>query len=254
MQKNESSTHLKTGLDHYKQTRKDLDTVAIGTPGEKRVHPQYLTKVLNELAAEDAIFSCDVGTPNIWAARYLSMNGKRRLLGSFVHGSMASALPQAIGAQLTFPDKQVISLSGDGGLAMLLGDLLTLKQSKLPVKIIVYKNDALSFVELEMKTAGILDYGTELVNPDFAKMAEAAGILGITVENPEQVRPALEKALAHPGPVLVDVHVYRQELSLPPGLNLSQVSGFSLFLLKAVLSGRGDEVIDLAKTNVSQLF
>jgi len=206
--------------------------------------------VLNELAAPDAIFTCDVGTPTIWAARYLTMNGKRRLLGSFVHGSMASALPQAIGAQMTHKDRQVISMSGDGGLAMLMGDLLSLRQLQLPVKIVVYKNDALAFVELEMKAAGILEFGTELINPDFAKMAEAAGVLGLTAESSDQVRPKIAQALKHDGPALVEVLVHRQELSMPPTITLEQMTGFSLFALKAVLSGRGDEIVDLAKVNL----
>ena len=173
--------------------RKDLDELATGEPGRTPIHPQYVAKVVDELASDDAVFTCDVGTPTIWAARYLRMNGKRRLLGSFTHGSMANALPQAIGAQAASPDRQVISLSGDGGLAMLLGDLLTLRQLALPVKVVVFNNSSLGFVELEMKAAGWLTYGTDLVNPDFAKLAESAGILGLRVEEPESLRPALTR-------------------------------------------------------------
>ena len=206
--------------------------------------------MLDELAAADAIFSCDVGTPTIWAARYLTMNGRRRILGSFSHGSMANALPQAIGAQVSHPGRQVISLSGDGGLAMLMGDLLSLRQLQLPVKVIVLNNSALAFVELEMKAAGILDFGTDLHNPDFAKMAEAAGLLGLRAETPDQVRPMIAQALEHDGPALLEVIVNRQELAMPPTITLEQMTGFSLFMLKAVLSGRGDEIIDLAKINL----
>jgi pyruvate dehydrogenase (quinone) len=206
--------------------------------------------VLDELAAEDAIFSCDVGTPTIWAARYLTMNGKRRLIGSFNHGSMANALPQAIGAQVCHPGRQVVSLSGDGGLAMLLGDLLSLRQLKAPVKIIVFRNESLAFVELEMKAAGIVDFGTDLQNPNFGKLAEAAGLLGLTAETPDQVRPMIMQALEHDGPALVEVPVSRQELSMPPTITFEQAKGFGLFALKAVLSGRGDEVVDLAKVNL----
>ncbi|MGB2889607.1 MAG: ubiquinone-dependent pyruvate dehydrogenase [Candidatus Acidiferrales bacterium] len=242
--------HLSALIQHYQKTRKELDDLAVGA-GQKSIHPQYVAKVINELAAKDAIFTCDVGTPTIWAARYLAMNGKRRLLGSFSHGSMASALPQAIGAQLVYPDRQVITLSGDGGLAMLMGDLLSLRQLDLPVKLIVFDNSALAFVELEMKAAGILDFATELHNPDFAKMAEAAGVLGLKANVPEQVRPMLVQALSHPGPALVEVVVNRQELMLPPSVKLDQVMGFSLFMMKAVLNGRGNEVIDLLKTNLS---
>jgi pyruvate dehydrogenase (quinone) len=242
--------HLSSSIQHYQKTRKELDDLAVAEPGQKSIHPQYVAKVINELAAKDAIFTCDVGTPTIWAARYLEMNGKRRLLGSFSHGSMASALPQAIGAQLVFPDRQVITLSGDGGLAMLMGDLLSLRQLDLPVKLIVFDNSALGFVELEMKAAGILDFATELHNPNFAKMAEAAGVLGLKADVPEQVRPMLDQALSHPGPALVEVVVNRQELIVPPSVKLDQVMGFSLFMMKAVLNGRGDEVIDLLKTNL----
>lgn len=242
--------HLSASIQHYQKTRQELDDLAVGETGQKSVHPQYVAKVINELAAKDAIFTCDVGTPTIWAARYLAMNGKRRLLGSFSHGSMASALPQAIGAQLVYPDRQVITLSGDGGLAMLMGDLLSLRQLDLPVKLIVFDNSALGFVELEMKAAGILDFATELHNPDFAKMAEAAGVLGLKANVPEQVRPMLAQALSHPGPALVEVVVNRQELMLPPSVKLDQVMGFSLFMMKAVLNGRGNEVIDLLKTNL----
>jgi pyruvate dehydrogenase (quinone) len=178
------------------------------------------------------------------------MNGKRRLLGSFNHGSMANALPQAIGAQVSFPGRQVISMSGDGGLSMLMGDLLSLAQLNLPVKLIVFNNSSLAFVELEMKAAGVLDFGTGLKNPNFAKMAEAAGILGLRAETPEQVRPILEQALRHDGPVLVDAIVSRQELSMPPSITVDQIKGFSLFMIKAVLDGRGSEIIDLAKVNL----
>ena len=248
-QKNDQG-HLRTSLDHYKKTRRELDSSATGKTGQILIHPQYVAKIINELAADDTIFTCDVGTPTIWAARYLQMNGKRRLLGSFSHGSMANALPQAIGAQQAFPGCQVISLSGDGGLSMLMGDLISLKQLNLPVKIVVFNNGALSFVELEMKAAGILTYGTDLVKTDFSKVAEAVGILGLRAEKPEQIRPILIQALWHNGPALVDVAVNRQELLMPPSINLDVIKGFTLYMIKAVLNGRGDEVIDLAKTNL----
>jgi pyruvate dehydrogenase (quinone) len=250
LHENADARHLDTSLEHYRKTRQGLDDLAVGEPGSKPIHPQYVARVIDELAADDAIFSCDVGTPTIWAARYLTMNGRRRLLGSFNHGSMANALPQAIGAQVSHPGRQVVTLSGDGGIAMLLGDLLSLRQLQAPVKIVVFRNDALAFVELEMKAAGILEFATDLHNPDFAKMAEAAGLLGLTAETAEQVRPMIAQAFQHDGPALVEVHVSRQELSMPPTIALDQVKGFGLFMLKAVLSGRGDEIIDLAKVNL----
>src|SRR5712664_715453 len=242
--------HLKASLEHYRKSRKDLDELATEGSGGKPIHPQYVVRVLDELAAQDASFSCDVGTPTIWAARYLTMNGIRRLLGSFNHGSMANALPQAIGAQVSHPGHQVVSLSGDGGLAMLMGDLLSLRQLQTPVKVIVFKNDSLAFVELEMKAAGIVDFGTDLHNPNFAKMAEAAGVRGLTAETPDQVEPMIAQALQHDGPALVEVLVSRQELSMPPTITVDQAKGFSLFMLRTVLSGRGDELIDLAKVNL----
>jgi len=244
------TSHLDRCVDHYKNARQGLDDLAVGEPGHTPIHPQYVAKVVNELASEDAIFTCDVGTPTIWAARYLQMNGKRRLLGSLIHGSMANALPQAIGAQAASSGRQVISLSGDGGLAMLLGDILTLKQLNLPVKLVVFNNSSLAFVELEMKAAGLIDYGTNLVNPNFAHLAETANILGARVEKPEDLRSALEQAFAHPGPALVEVIVHRQELSMPPTISAEQALGFGLYMLRAVMNGRGDEIVDLVKTNL----
>jgi pyruvate dehydrogenase (quinone) len=243
-------SYLDTCLGHYNNARQTLDDLAVGVPGRTPIHPQYVARIVDELAAQDAVFACDVGTPTIWAARYLHMNGKRRLLGSFIHGSMANALPQAIGVQASHPNRQVITLSGDGGLAMLLGDLLTLRQLKLSVKLVVFNNSSLGFVELEMKAAGLLGYGTDLINPNFAKLAESADIFGVRVEKPEKLRPALTAALGHDGPALVEVLVNRQELSMPPTINLDQALGFSLYMIRAVLSGRGDEVIDLAMTNL----
>jgi pyruvate dehydrogenase (quinone) len=246
----EDRSYLDTCLANYKAARKGLDDLAVGEPGRTPIHPQYVAKILDELAAEDAVFTCDVGTPTIWAARYLRMNGQRRLLGSFTHGSMANALPQAIGVQAAFPGRQVISMSGDGGLAMLLGELLSLRQLNLPVKLVVFSNSTLGFVELEMKAAGLVDYATELVNPNFAQLAESAGLLGRRVEKPEDLRAALKEALSHDGPALVEVLVNRQELSMPPTITAEQVKGFSLYMIRAVLSGKGDEVIDLAKSNL----
>ena len=244
------ATHLDDAVTHYIKARKSLDELATGVPGRRPIHPQYLTRVVDALAAPDAVFTCDVGSPTLWAARYLTMNGKRRLLGSFNHGSMANAMPQAIGAQLTLPGRQVISLSGDGGFSMLMGDLLTIRQRKLPVKIVVYNNGALGFVELEMKAAGLLTSGTTLDNPDFAQMARAIGIHGLRVEDPGELPDAVRGVLAHDGPALLDVVVNRQELAIPPTITLEQAKGFTLFMAKAVITGRGDEVLDLAKTNL----
>src|SRR5277367_5586497 len=241
--------HLDAALKDYATARKGLDELATGRPGGV-LHPQHVARVISEKATDDAIFTCDVGLPTVWAARYLKMNGKRRLIGSFWHGSMANAMPQAIGAQAASPGRQVISLSGDGGFAMLMGDLLSLTQLKAPVKVVVFNNGALGFVELEQKSTGFLPTGTDLVNPNFAAMAEAVGIKGVRIEDPKDVDARIAEALAHPGPVVVDAVVAREELAMPPAITAEMAKGFTLYMLKAILSGRGDEIVDLARTNL----
>jgi pyruvate dehydrogenase (quinone) len=243
-------THLAQARQHYAKARKALDDLAVGTPGKRLIHPQQIAKAISDHAAEDAVFTCDVGLPTVWAARYLAMNGKRRLLGSFWHGSMANAMAQGIGAQAAFPGRQVISLSGDGGFTMLMGDFLTLAQHRLPLKLVVFNNGALGFVELEQKSTGFLNFGTELQNPNFAAMAEAVGMRGIRLEDPAEVDEGISAALAHDGPVLVDAVVNRTELAMPPSITLDMAKGFTLYMVKALISGRGDEVLDLARTNL----
>jgi pyruvate dehydrogenase (quinone) len=243
-------THLAQARQHYAKARKALDDLAVGTPSKRLIHPQQIAKAISDHAAEDAVFTCDVGLPTVWAARYLAMNGKRRLLGSFWHGSMANAMAQGIGAQAAFPGRQVISLSGDGGFTMLMGDFLTLAQHRLPLKLVVFNNGALGFVELEQKSTGFLNFGTELQNPNFAAMAEAVGMRGIRLEDPAEVDEGISAALAHDGPVLVDAVVNRTELAMPPSITLEMAKGFTLYMVKALISGRGDEVLDLARTNL----
>ena len=243
-------THLDRARQHYAKSRKELDHLAKGTPGKHLLHPQQVAKAISDQAAADAIFTCDVGLPTVWAARYLAMNGRRRLVGSFWHGSMANAMAQGIGAQAAFPGRQVISLSGDGGFTMLMGDFLTLTQYKLPVKVVVFNNGTLGFVELEQKSTGFLDFGVDLQNPNFAAMAEAVGIRGIRIEDAAQVEDGIAATLAHDGPVLVDAVVNRTELAMPPSITLEMAKGFTLYMAKAVIGGRTDEVIDLAKTNL----
>ncbi len=241
---------LDTSIAHYKKAREGLDELAKGTPGRKPIHPQYLARIVSEAAAEDAVFTADVGTPVIWAARYLKMNGRRRLVGSWAHGSMANAMAHGIGIQAAQPGRQVVSLSGDGGFTMLMGDLITLTQMKLPLKVVVFNNGVLGFVALEMKAAGFVDSGVSLQNPDFAAMATAMGIRAIRVEDPGDLPGAVKEMFAHAGPALLDVVTATQELSMPPTIKPEQVRGFSLWVLRAVMSGRGDEVVDLAKTNL----
>jgi pyruvate dehydrogenase (quinone) len=250
LQQKSDDSHLTQAQRHYAKARRDLDELAAAKAGARLIHPQQVARTISNRAADDAVFTCDVGLPTVWAARYLAMNGRRRLMGSFWHGSMANALAQAIGAQSAFPGRQVVSLSGDGGFTMLMGDLLSLKQLHLPVKVVVFNNGTLGFVEIEQKSTGFLDFGTELQNPNFAAMAEAIGIKGIRLEDAGQVEDGIAAALAHDGPVVIDAVVNRSELAMPPSISVEMAKGFSLYMVKAIMSGRGDEVIDLAKTNL----
>ena len=244
--------HLSAALANYKQARKNLDALAESGPNSSTIHPQYVTRLVSELASDDAIFTCDVGTPIIWTARYLKVNGRRRIIGSFNHGSMANAMLQAIGAQSAYPSRQVISMSGDGGFSMMMGDFITLTQLGLPVKVIVLNNGTLGFVEMEMKASGFLDTGCDLKNPNFALMAQAMGVRGFRVEKPQELKSAIEAALAHRGPALVDVVSARQELAMPPKTTLDQAYHFGMFTMRAVLDGRAKELIDLAKVNLTR--
>jgi pyruvate dehydrogenase (quinone) len=250
LSKKTDDAFLTKARSHYHKAREGLDELAVGERGRKPIHPQYLAKVIDEVAAADAVFTCDVGETTVWAARYLRLTGGRRLLGSTLHGSMANALPQAIGVQGAFPGRQVVSMSGDGGFTMLMGDLLTLRQLRLPVKIVVFNNGLLGFVDMEMKVAGFLNVGTNLDNPDFAKIAQAAGIAGFRVEDPADLKGALQKAFAHDGPALVDVVTARMELVMPPKIEAEHALGFSLYFAKAIINGRGSELIELARTNL----
>jgi pyruvate dehydrogenase (quinone) len=243
-------SHLDRATQHYRKARKGLDELAIGSPGKRPIHPQQVAKAISDHAAADAIFTCDVGLPTVWAARYLAMNGKRRLIGSFWHGSMANAMAQAIGAQAAFPRRQVISLSGDGGFTMLMGDFLSLVQLGLPVKIVVFNNSALGFIEIEQKSSGFLDFGTRFKNPNFAAMAEASGVRGIRIEDPADVSEGIAAALTHDGPALIDAVVSRMVLPIPPAITAEMAKGFTLYMVKAVLDGRANDLVDLARSNL----
>ncbi len=245
--------HLDRMRAHYTRARKRLDALAGESRDRGPLHPQLVAATIDRLADEDAVFLADVGSLTVWAARYLTMNGSRRLIGSFTHGSMANALPQAIGVQASQPQRQVITLSGDGGLAMLLGELVTLRQQNLPVKVVVFNNGALAFVELEMKAAGIVNYATDLDNPDFAALARSIGLHGVRVERADQLTDALREAFAHDGPAVIEVLTARQELSMPPKITLEQLKGFTLYATRTILTGRADEIVELARTNLREL-
>jgi pyruvate dehydrogenase (quinone) len=223
-----------------------VDHVGKRTP----MHPEPVAAALSEIAAPDAIFTADTGMCNVWSARHIKAAKDRRIIGSFNHGSMANALPMAIGAQCTYPGRQVISMSGDGGLAMLLGDLLTITQYDLPIKILLFDNGVLGMVKLEMETAGFPDYQTDLKNPNFAKLAEAIGIMGVRVDNPADVSSGIKKALQHSGPALIDVVTDPNALSIPSHADRSQAVGFALAMGKMVLSGNIEEVVATIEGNI----
>jgi pyruvate dehydrogenase (quinone) len=247
-----SSAHLEQCVKNYQESRKDLDVLANGKTSHNLIHPQYLTRLLDEQAGQDTIFTCDVGTPTVWAARYLSMNGQRRLIGSFNHGSMANALSQAMGAQSLDRNRQVIAMCGDGGFSMLMGELLSLKQLNLPIKIIVYNNRSLGFVAMEMKASGYLSNDTDLENPSFAKIAEACGLKGIHVNDPGKLPEAMAEMMEHSGPVVLEVDTAKQELAMPPKIKFEQAKGFSVYMMKALINGKGNEIVELSKTNWSR--
>lgn len=249
-----SSRHLSKMLDHYKKTRSKLDDLARPSRGSRPIHPQYLTRVLDEKASDDAVFIPDVGSPVVYASRYIHTTQDRRVIGSFAHGSMANALTMSLGAQVVSRDRQVIALAGDGGLGMMLGELLTVREHNLPVKIVVYNNSSLNFIELEMKAGGFVPFATDLQNPDYGKVAEAMGIWGKHVERSKDLPGAVEEFLAHDGPAVLDVVTERAELTIPPTISAEQVKGFSLYALRTVLSGKGSELVDLAKVNLRHIL
>jgi pyruvate dehydrogenase (quinone) len=248
-----SDVFLQRQLSFYKEVKKHLRVYVEDRGKPKAIHPEYVASVINELAARNAIFTVDTGMCCVWAARYIEGTGERKMLGSFNHGSMANAMPQAIGAALARPGQQVIAFCGDGGLSMMLGDLMTIVQYKLPVKIIVFNNHSLGMVKLEMEVAGIPDLETDMLNPDFAKLAEAMGMPGITIQHPDEVKVGLEKALAQEGPVLVNIITDPNSLAMPPKIEFDQVKGYALFMGKMMLSGRMEEVFQIISSNYKHL-
>jgi pyruvate dehydrogenase (quinone) len=240
-------------LTNHKNAVKKLNVYVENIPKRRPMHPEPVAAMLDELASDDAIFTADTGMCNVWSSRYIHPTKDRRLIGSFMHGSMANALPQAIGAQLAYPGRQVISMSGDGGLAMLMGDLLTITQYDLPIKILLFNNSVLGMVKLEMEVAGLPDWQTDLKNPNFAKLAEAIGIHGVRIENPADLRSGLKQALEHSGPALIDVVTDPNALSMPPHINAEQVQGFGIAMMKLVLSGHVDEVAETIEANIRQV-
>ncbi len=249
----ENDSFLKDQLKLYESVKKSY--LKLGSlPGKKgEISPEYVASLLNKTAAEDAIFCVDTGMCCVWGARFLEATGKRVMLGSFRHGSMANAMPMAIGAALARPEQPVIALCGDGGLSMLLGDLATIVQYRLPIKLVVFNNRALGMVKLEMEVAGLPDWQTDLYNPDFAKVAEAMGMPAFSVDDPQDVEHTLKTALSMPGPVLVSVQTDPDALAMPPKIEFEQMKGFALSMAKLIIAGKGKEVWDTASSNMKHL-
>ena len=239
--------------EHAQQLERVVQAYTRDVENQVPIHPEYVSDVLDDLASDDAVFTVDTGMANVWAARYVTPNGRRRVLGSFVHGSMANALPQAIGAQLVDPRRQVVAMAGDGGLSMLLGDMLTLRSRGLPVKAVVFNNSSLGMVKLEMLVDGLPDFGTDYDATDFAAVAAAAGIHSVRVEKPGEVRDGLAEVLAYRGPALLDVVTDPNALSIPPRITGTQVKGFALAVSRTVLSGGVGKMVQLARSNLRNI-
>jgi pyruvate dehydrogenase (quinone) len=249
----EDLTFLTHQLELYKKVKKNLQFY-VKDPGKPNaIHPEFVASVINELADRDAIFTVDTGMCCVWAARYIDGTSERKMLGSFNHGSMANAMPQAIGAAFARPNQQVIAFCGDGGITMMLGDMMTIVQYKLPIKIIVFNNRSLGMVKLEMQVAGIPDHETDMLNPDFEKIAEAMGMPGITISDPDKVKPELENAFLREGPVLITIRTDPNALAMPPKLELEQMKGMALYMGKMMLGGRMDEVFKIISSNFKHL-
>lgn len=253
IEENEDSTFLTRQLEFHKKVKKNLLHYVNDRGEPNAIHPEYVASVINELADKDAIFTVDTGMCCVWAARYIDGTGERKMLGSFNHGSMANAMPQAIGAALACPGKQIIAFCGDGGLSMMMGDLMTIVQYNLPVKIVLFNNRSLGMVKLEMEVAGIPDVETDMLNPDFDKLAEAMGMFGITINDPVEVKTTLQKVFQQDGPALITIQTDPNALAMPPKLEFDQMKGFAFYMGKMMISGRADEVFKIIKSNYKHL-
>ncbi|MBO0592624.1 ubiquinone-dependent pyruvate dehydrogenase [Cellulophaga sp. E16_2] len=249
----EDASFLNAQLEFYEKVKENLNVYVKEEGFENHISPEYVASTIDKMANNDTIFTVDTGMCCVWGARYIHGTGKRIMLGSFNHGSMANAMPMAIGAQLAYPERQVVAFCGDGGLSMLLGDLATIKQYNLPIKLIIFNNRSLGMVQLEMQVEGLPNNETDMVNPNFEMIAEAMGFRGISVTKPEDVKQSLEKAFAHDGPVLVSVFTNPQALAMPPKMEFDQMKGYALSMSKMILSGRMDEVLEMVKTNYKHM-
>ena len=244
------SKHLDKALEKTEKSREKMARYVTHGPDTKPLRPEYLTSTINEVADDNAIFSADTGTPCIWMARYIHGMRNRRLIGSLSWASMANAMSNAMGAALSHPGRQCIALCGDGGFTMMMGDLLTIVERNLPVKVVIFDNGKLDFVHIEQEEAGLEPFGTEFKNPNFQKVAEAMGAFSVRIEDPKDVPDGVRAALSHDGPAVIDAVVDPLALSLPPHITFGMAEGFSLSLAKQALAGRLDDVLETGVRNV----
>jgi pyruvate dehydrogenase (quinone) len=249
LKQREDSTFLDTYLARHEKSL-EAQAARANTGHHGKIFGQYLTWIINRLAARDALFAADDGTPVVWLLRMMEANGRRRMFGSLLHGTMASGLGTAIGLQKSQPGRQVICMAGDGGFAMLMGDLLTTVQENLPIKIVVYDNGKLGFVELEQKGEGLLPIYTDLKNPDFGQVAQACGLWGRSVSDAGELEVAVQEWLSQPGPALLNVKVAPMELVMPPFVALESAYGMALYSVKALLHGQGGDVFEMIGENL----
>ncbi len=248
-----TDSFLQKQLKRYANVKKALSSYIENKGKPNLIHPEYVMSVVNKVAASNAVFTVDTGMTCVWGARYLEATKERSMIGSFNHGSMANAMPQSLGAALACPDREVVALCGDGGISMLLGDMQTIVQYKLPVRIIVFNNRALGMVKLEMEVDGLPDWQTDMMNPDFAKVAEAMGYTAFTITDPEQVEPVLTEAFKVDGPVLVNVMTDPNALAMPPVVNYEEMVGFAQSMYRLMMNGRSEEVLATIDSNYKHI-
>lgn len=253
LQNKEDNSFLQDQLDRHKKVIENLQVYVDDKGAKDAISPEYVASTIDKLANDDAIFTLDTGMCCVWGARYLHGTGKRELLGSFSHGSMANALPQAIGAALARPNQQVVAFCGDGGISMVLGDLATIAQYKLPIKLIVFDNRSLGMVKAEMQVDGLPDWQTDMVNPDFAKVADAMGITSFSVHEPEDVAFNIQAAFKIDGPALVHIFTNPNALAMPPKVEFEQIKGYAESMSKLMFNGNMSEVLDIIKSNYKHI-
>ena len=253
IQQKEEDDFLKKHLQMHEKTQEHMLSFVENMGENDAIQPEFVAHTIDRLAEINTIFTVDTGMTSVWGARFINDTGQRQLLGSFNHGSMANAMPMAIGASLAYPNRQIIAMCGDGGLSMLLGDLATIRQYNLPIKIIIFNNRSLGMVKLEMEVAGLENNETEMINPDFALIAQAMGFKGKNIHNPSEVESSLLEAFHYNGPYLLNIFTNPNALAMPPKVEWDQVKGMAQSMTKLMLGGKMDEVWNTIKANYKHI-